>query len=93
MVSADSRGTARATHNAATMIPFLISLLVLLLYAAVAMLIIYIILYFAARIFGTVDARISQLLYCIVALLFVIWFLQSLFTHTPIPAPWQTLPR
>lgn len=74
------------------MISFLISLLVLLLYAAVAMLIIYAIVYFFEAIFGKpVPPRVVQLLYCIVALIFIIWFLQSLFTHTPIPTPWAAI--
>lgn len=68
---------------------FLISLLVLLLYAAIALLVIYAILYFFQLIFGTaIPARIQQLIYAIVALLFVIWFLQALITHTPIRTPW-----
>lgn len=72
------------------MISFLLSVLVILLYAAVAMLVIYAIAYFFQKIFGEpIPPRILQLIYCIVALLFVIWFVQSLLTHTPIPAPWQ----
>lgn len=73
------------------MIPFLISVLVLLLYAALAMLVIYAIAFFFAKIFGeSIPPRILQLIYCIVALFFVIWLVQSLATHTPIPTPWQT---
>lgn len=69
---------------------FLISILVLLLYAAIALAIIEVIKYFYQRVFGTpIPERFIQLIYTIVALIFTIWFVESLVTHTPIPLPWQ----
>lgn len=72
------------------MIAFLLSLLVLLLYAGIAVFIIYILIYFFGKIFGEpIPPRIAQIAYALIGLLFVIWFLQSVLTHTPIPPPWQ----
>lgn len=67
---------------------FLISILVVLLYAAIAMLIIYGIKYFFEKIFGfAIPDRIMQLIYIIVALIFIIWLAQSLVGGGAIPLP------
>ncbi len=72
------------------MIAFLISLLVLLFYAGVVLLIVFLLFYFFAKIFGEpVHPRVQQIVYALIGLLFLIWLLQSLATHTPVPTPWQ----
>ena len=68
---------------------FLISILVLLLYAAIAMLIIYGIQWFFQKIFGfAIPDRVMQLIYVIVALIFLIWLVQSLVGGSGVPLPW-----
>ncbi len=72
------------------MIAFLISLLILLFYAGCVMLALFLLFWFFNRIFGEpVPARIQQIIYALVALLFCIWLIQSFATHTPVPAPWN----
>lgn len=69
---------------------FLISILVLLLYAAIAMLIIFGIKYFFEKIFGfPIPDRVMQLIYVIVALIFIIWMVQALVAGAPVLLPWQ----
>ena len=69
---------------------FLISILVVLLYAAVAMLIIYAVQYFFQKIFRiAIPDRVMQLIYVIVALIFIIYLAQSFVGGAGVPAPWQ----
>lgn len=72
------------------MLNFLIAILVLLLYAAIAMLILYAIAYFYEKVFGQpVPPRVMQLLYVIVALVFVIYVVEALTSGVGIAPPWR----
>lgn len=71
------------------MIPFLISLLWLLLYAGLAYLTLLLLFYFFEQIFGwAVPPRPRQIIFAVMGILFTIWFLTSLVGNKPIPPPW-----
>lgn len=72
------------------MISFVISLLYLLLYAAFIILALWGLCYLFEMVFNRpVPPRVKQLVLAIIGILMLIWFLQSIVTHTPIPAPWS----
>lgn len=72
------------------MIPFLITLLWFLLYAGLAYLVVWVILYFAEQLFGgPISPRVRQILYAIVGILLVIWLLTALSGNSSISPPWE----
>lgn len=72
------------------MIPFLISVLWFLLYAALAYFLVWFIIWAYEQLFAkTVGPRPRQIIFAVVAILMVIWFLSSLATKQPILPPWH----
>lgn len=72
------------------MTTFLISLLVLLFYAGIAILVLVAIFYLFAQIAGReVTPRVKQIIYALVGILFLIWFLEVVTIGTPIQMPWN----
>lgn len=71
------------------MLSFLLSLLFLLLYAAIIILVLWGLSFLFQMVFNRpVPPRVQQLVLAILGILMLIWLVQSLVTHTPIPAPW-----
>lgn len=72
------------------MISFLITILWFLLYAGLAYLVVWLILYFFEQLFGKpVSPRARQILYAVVGILLVIWLLTSFTGNAPILPPWD----
>lgn len=72
------------------MLTFILTLLYLLLYAAIILLCLWGLCYLFEMVFGRpVPPRVKQIIIAIVGILMLIFFLQSMVSHTPIMAPWQ----
>ncbi len=72
------------------MIALFITILWFLLYAALACLIVWFILWAFSQLFGRpVPARAQQIIYAVVAILLVIWLLTSFAGGPPILPPWH----
>jgi len=72
------------------MLSFLITILWFLLYAGLAYLVVWIILYFFEQLFGRpVSPRARQIIYAVVGILLVIWLLSSFTGNTVILPPWD----